>query len=831
MAAVAIGSGSGALVHLCTALDMPWLPQTFLIPVRQSGVHPDEPKRSLEAGLEPGRRLLEANPELQLHHMHDANQDRLMLEYMSYFRVKRLRLGEAYERFLRERLMPGGTIVISECRRSWPVTELGERHYFQHGALGGATPEEFLYGSERVARYLERYGSHVRRWDSPEPTTEAPEAEWGFAEALGVDIEAFARSHGFRIVRMVFDEPEHPSPLVAELHRAWFRERQIEANRLLVSSFIVMEPYWAMRTGSVPFWMKFNMEASLEWLRAYLDEAEPYDDIHLMLFAHGVECVGLPSLECWRELLGRALRHGAFAGVDEKLFPRDFAVFGRYHDSVRQIPARHPLPEFMTLERFKRFVTDNEGRFPVVWKPAGADFGGVERAPAGRRGSLGGSARERIALLHRPAQRVLELTACPGRVCAPLIGFAAQTLLEQRQHGGFLASQAREVLAQHLLDPPLQELQHAAVEIALDDLGMDVALAAHGDCIAELGCHPLDRARHVALGGRLGVEALELAERQRRQHGPRPGAEILGREGLARDLLQIGVHVRRIDLLPLPIVVDVLEEVLAGELLAGAHDARQPAITQRRAVPLAALAAIFEDDLCAREVDVAVAHGGKPVAAILAGIFLIADPDERDLQKAHDGRQDLLAGQPAARLVLSHARAKTRQRPGEREHAVELGGVADRAPIGMVAVLLAASRIAPGRLQVAFAIGADPDLGPGRGYGQPLDAAKLRTVPDQAPIGVTVAEGAARAPTRDARHGVGHVAQAHRARRRGGIRLVRGRCRRCLTLLHSSPPRAGRRSPGTGCYPASSRPGPLPSEGTRCCCRRSGGDPQGCLPD
>lgn len=367
--AVAIGSSSGALVHLCTALGMPWLPQTFLVPVLQSGVHPDEPKKSLEAGIESGRRLLDANPELQLHHMHDANQDRLMLEYMTYFRVKRLQLGETYRRFLRDSLEPGGTIVISECRRSWPVTEIGERHYFQHGALGGATPEEFLHGSERVAEYLERYGSHVRKWDSPEPTTEMPEAEWGFAPQLGEDIEAFAREHGFRVVRMIYDEPEHPSPLVAELHRQWFRERNMKANRLLVSSFIIMEPYWAMRTGSVPFWLKFNMEPSLEWVRQYLEQVEPYDDIHLMLFAHGVECVGLPALQRWRdEVLSRAKRTGAFCGIDEDLFPRDFAVFGRYHDAVQQIPARYPLPGYLTLGRFERFLEENAGRFPVRWE-------------------------------------------------------------------------------------------------------------------------------------------------------------------------------------------------------------------------------------------------------------------------------------------------------------------------------------------------------------------------------------------------------------------------------------------------------------------------------
>ena len=234
---------------------------------------------------------------------------------------------------------------------------------------------------------------------------------------------------------------------------------------------------------------------------------------------------------------------------------------------------------------------------------------------------------------------------------------------------------------------------------------MDVAFAAHGDRIAELGGDLLDRADHVALGGGFRIEALELAERERGQHRSRPGAEVLGREGLSCDILQIGVDVRRIDRLPLAFLVDVLEELLAGDLLAGAHDAGEAAIAQRRAVQPAALAAVFEDDLGAREVDVAVAHGGKPVAAIVAGIFLIADPNERDLEEAHDGRQDLLARQPAARLIFGHARTKPRQCPGKRQHAVELGGVAERAPVGVVAILLAALRIAPGRLQVALAVG------------------------------------------------------------------------------------------------------------------------------
>jgi hypothetical protein len=66
--AVLVGSSNGALTHLAAALGAPWLPQTFLIPVRQRGAKVDEPKHALAFGRETGRRLLEPNSGLQLHH-------------------------------------------------------------------------------------------------------------------------------------------------------------------------------------------------------------------------------------------------------------------------------------------------------------------------------------------------------------------------------------------------------------------------------------------------------------------------------------------------------------------------------------------------------------------------------------------------------------------------------------------------------------------------------------------------------------------------------------------------------------------------------------------
>jgi hypothetical protein len=63
-----------------------------------------------------------------------------------------------------------------------------------------------------VEEYLRRYGVPRRHWDPPEPDDERPETEWGFEPALREDVEGFARERGYRVRRIVFEEPERLSP-------------------------------------------------------------------------------------------------------------------------------------------------------------------------------------------------------------------------------------------------------------------------------------------------------------------------------------------------------------------------------------------------------------------------------------------------------------------------------------------------------------------------------------------------------------------------------------------------------------------------------------------
>jgi hypothetical protein len=111
--------------------------------------------------------------------------------------------------------------------------------------------------------------------------------------------------------------------------------------------------------------VEFNMEPSLAAAHAYLDAVEPFEEIYAMLFNHGVEAVGLPTIDEWERLLARATRSGEWLGADTSEFPMDYAQFARYHTEVQRIAARHPLPPPLTLAQFGDFLEAQGNRYEV----------------------------------------------------------------------------------------------------------------------------------------------------------------------------------------------------------------------------------------------------------------------------------------------------------------------------------------------------------------------------------------------------------------------------------------------------------------------------------
>ncbi len=369
--AVMIGSANGAMVHLCAALGAPWLPQTFMIPVRRRMIHPDEVLENMEWGRETAPPLLNNNPELVLHHAHDPDHDRLMVRRMSYFRVKRTSLGESYSRFLEEKFRSGATVYLVECRFKWLAKQVAERHYFQLGGAGGISPEEYVNGSHRVTGFLEREGSPKRRWNAAPPDVETPEGEWGFQPQLAEEVIALGRKVGGRVVRISFDDPEDMSPLVADFYRWWYARRGIPCSYLLTGSFIFLDPYWTLRTGSVPYWMVFNGQRSAGSLSNYLTRAEPYDYLYKMLLSNGVNPVEGVSIDDWRSLARHASIGAEFLGVNEERFPYDFASFLRYNAALqKKIPFRHDMPAPASLDELHMFLQDYGDQYQVQFVEA-----------------------------------------------------------------------------------------------------------------------------------------------------------------------------------------------------------------------------------------------------------------------------------------------------------------------------------------------------------------------------------------------------------------------------------------------------------------------------
>lgn len=328
--AVMIGSSNGALVHLAAALQVPWLPGTVLVPVRRTG-DPDRPDEALRFGARVAPSLLDRNPDVVLHQMHDQVQDELMVAEMAYFRVKWQRLPEAYGRYLAETLAPGAPVIMIEDGSQWPVVQVGERHLFQAGAQGGLDP----------AGYLDR--PHT-----PAPDTVAAEAEWGAAPALTESVADWCADHDHPLIRLRYGSPQTPAHPVATIFRSWYRERGEPADRLMVPSFVLGDPWRMINSGSVPYWTFFSVRSALTALDDHLSRTDPYREIAVLPFQHGVWSAGIATPEDWARI-GRAHRaEVAFPGLRRSAFPHDIGYLGRYGDALNRLPSAtepwRPLP-------------------------------------------------------------------------------------------------------------------------------------------------------------------------------------------------------------------------------------------------------------------------------------------------------------------------------------------------------------------------------------------------------------------------------------------------------------------------------------------------------
>src|SRR5579883_415155 len=357
----------------------------------------------------------------------------------------------------------------------------------------------------------------------------------------------------------------------------------------------------------------------------------------------------------------------------------------------------------------------------------------------------------------------------PCLSCNPLFRFMLESFLQKSQHRGLFGRQLVQRAGNLALHALTQCFQKRAVEIRINHGRMNVALSADGLGIAQPFRYRFDGRDNVALGLRLRVKAGELLQGAGGQHRARPGAEVLGREFLPGDLLDVGIDIRRIDVVGGAVTVEILKQFLARQILAALHDARQPAVVHADAVANPALAAKGKLQARPFDCDVSVAQRGQAEGTVGAGVLLVADADESGFEQADHGGQHLRPWQPWLRQILFDAGADGRQRLGEGDHSVVFRLIADSPPARVVAILLAAPGIVSGGLQMAIGERTNPYRCPGRRDGERADALQRLGIADGLAVWAKIAKLLSLADAADSGVIVVHVAQSRLAGRFEGI--------------------------------------------------------------
>ncbi|KAA2254037.1 hypothetical protein F0L68_30965 [Solihabitans fulvus] len=345
---VVIGASNGAAVHLCAALGMPWLPQTTLLPILWQGNDPDRPAAAMRFGQQAAEPLLEYNPDVVLHHVHDGNQGRVGMSRTTSFRLKWLRLPLAYQRFVDEHVEPGGPVLLLDCRLRWPATRVAERHLFQTGGYGGLDPDAHLLGSAEVAEFLAAQGSTLRHFDAPPADGPAPEGEWGTAPELVADVLDWAAAHNRPVHRISFEDPQALSAPTTELHREWLRTKGFSGDRLLVESYLMVDPVGAAKVGLVPFWTVFPVRRAQAGLQRYVADVAPVRELQVLLYPHGVRSAGWGPPACW-DSLTEFVDRVELPATDRRRYPADYRALPAYGSLLRGLAGGTPELPLPTL--------------------------------------------------------------------------------------------------------------------------------------------------------------------------------------------------------------------------------------------------------------------------------------------------------------------------------------------------------------------------------------------------------------------------------------------------------------------------------------------------
>lgn len=127
----------------------------------------------------------------------------------------------------------------------------------------------------------------------------------------------------------------------------------------------MLDPVEMRRSGSVPYWSFFPVQDSLEHCAKHVERAaaagDPYRDVDVLLFPHGVASVGATRPQDWAARL-RAHISGRvrFVSGTPARWPAHFEELARYGLALRHLPDQPQPSSPMPVEQMLEQVTGGD---------------------------------------------------------------------------------------------------------------------------------------------------------------------------------------------------------------------------------------------------------------------------------------------------------------------------------------------------------------------------------------------------------------------------------------------------------------------------------------
>lgn len=265
---ISIGAAlGGASSHLALSLSSPFLPVAFVFTLK-GGAPDGNAETYFHRSAQLALQTADNNPQIVTIQHFDPVHDGWLTRYVNHLRLKLIDLPLAYKQFIKEHLIPGGTLCYLDSRARWLRYRVGERSYFQVGGWGDISADEFLQGSLRIDSYRRSANLGSQSWQlDGYALEEGSESEWGCEDQLAEIVRDFCDQEGYRYVRVALEEPHEYSRLA---YRAVTRQLESEGRQpagVLIEMFNQFNASAVTQTGLLPLWLVYNTWDSLAFLK------------------------------------------------------------------------------------------------------------------------------------------------------------------------------------------------------------------------------------------------------------------------------------------------------------------------------------------------------------------------------------------------------------------------------------------------------------------------------------------------------------------------------------------------------------------------------------